>query len=94
MANATLPLGTPYRDIPLSSLEELTTPWALIAMIGGLYMLSSIFSQIFGYKYPIFGISSQLEPIVVSNFRFFRRAEDILNEGYQAVSLKDKQTTW
>ena len=87
MANTTLPLSTTHSAFPLSSLEELTSPWALIALVGGLYMLSSIFAQIFGYKYPIFGISSQLEPIVVSNFRFFRRAEDILNEGYQAVSL-------
>ncbi|PTB66982.1 cytochrome P450 [Trichoderma citrinoviride] len=88
MANTTLPLSTNHSAFPLSSLEELTSPWALIALVGGLYMLSSIFAQIFGYKYPIFGISSQLEPIVVSNFRFFRRAEDILNEGYQACKGK------
>ncbi|TFB00206.1 Ent-kaurene oxidase [Trichoderma ghanense] len=88
MANTTLPLSTSYSAFPLSSLEELTSPWAIIALVGGLYMLSSILSQIFGYKYPIFGISSQLEPIVVSNFRFFRRAEDILNEGYQACKGK------
>lgn len=50
-------------------------------------MLSFAISQILGYKVPVFGVSTQLEPTMVSNFRFFRRAEDVLNEGYQAVSL-------
>lgn len=49
-------------------------------------MLSVLYTHVFHSKFPVFGVSSKLEPIVISNFRFFRHAEDVLNEGYQAVS--------
>ncbi|KAJ2991128.1 hypothetical protein NUW58_g2636 [Xylaria curta] len=88
MANMTFPFGTTNGVFPLFFSEEVTSPWVLATLVGGAYLLSSTLSQMLSYKYPVFGVSSQLEPIVVSNFRFFRRAEDILNEGYQAC--KDK----
>lgn len=71
---------------PLPPSGQLTSTWMLASLAVGGYMLSCIFSQIFGYKVPIFGVYSQLEPIMISNFRFFRHAEDVLNQGYQAVS--------
>ncbi|KAH8645694.1 hypothetical protein BX600DRAFT_519280 [Xylariales sp. PMI_506] len=59
-------------------------PWMLTSLAVAAYLLSFAFSLVFGYKVPTFGVYSQLEPVVVSNFRFFRHAEDILIEGYQA----------
>ncbi|KAH8878739.1 cytochrome P450 [Thozetella sp. PMI_491] len=87
MASTTFLLDVINGVFLLPFFEELTSPWVLATMIGA-YMLPFTLTQIFGYKYPVFGVSSQLEPIIVSNFRFFRRAEDILNEGYRAC--KDK----
>lgn len=49
-------------------------------------MLSFAISQIFTYNVPVFGVSSPIEPVMISNLRFFRHAEDILNKGYWAVS--------
>lgn len=50
------------------------------------YLLSFLWGQIFGHKVPVVGVKSLWEPIVVSNFRFFRQAEDVLVEGYRTVS--------
>ncbi|KAJ5720789.1 cytochrome P450 [Penicillium malachiteum] len=58
------------------------------ALLVGAYCLSFAWSSIFGYKFPVFGVKSLWEPIVVSNFRFFRSAEEVLQEGYRAC--KDK----
>ena len=63
-----------------------SSAWLLGAVVFGSYFVSVTVSQIFGYQVPIFGIKNQFEPIVVSNFRFFQHAEEILNEGYRAVS--------
>ncbi|KAI1799845.1 cytochrome P450 [Daldinia bambusicola] len=65
----------------------LSPPWVLASVVAG-YIFFSILSQIFGYKYPLFGVSFQFEPIMISNFRFFTRAEEILNEGYLACMDK------
>ncbi|PYH91567.1 cytochrome P450 [Aspergillus ellipticus CBS 707.79] len=54
------------------------------ALALGAYCLSFVWSQIFGYKVPVFGVKSLWEPIMMSNFRFFLRAEDVLVEGYRA----------
>lgn len=84
MENITYSSSVPYSFLPPP--EELSSPWLLGALAIGGYCISIILSQIFGYKVPVFGVVTQLEPIVVSNFRFFRHAEDVLNEGYRAVS--------
>ncbi|KAF7531231.1 hypothetical protein G7054_g9086 [Neopestalotiopsis clavispora] len=84
MANTTFWSEIPIGAFPLPSQEKLSSPWMLASLAAGAYMLSVAFVQIFGYKVPIFGVSSKLEPTMISNFRFFRRAEDILNEGYRA----------
>ncbi|KAJ5636932.1 cytochrome P450 [Penicillium longicatenatum] len=54
------------------------------ALLTTFYLLSFGWSQIFGFKVPVFGVKSLWEPIVVSNFRFFLRAEEILTQGYNA----------
>jgi ent-kaurene oxidase len=80
--------------LPQFFYKESTSPWALAVLAGGVYILYCALSQVLGYKYPVFGVVSQLEPVMISNFRFFRHAEDILNEGYQAVSLLAIQAPW
>ncbi|KAI1170439.1 cytochrome P450 [Nemania sp. FL0916] len=88
MANTTVLLNSINDAFPLFLDERFTSPWMLATLIGGLYILSSAFSHMFADKHPVFGVYSKFEPIMVSNFRFFHRAEDILNEGYRAC--KDK----
>lgn len=84
MANSTFSWDIPSGTLTLPSSHQLTATWLFASLAVGVYMLSFAFSQIFSYKVPVFGVSSQLEPIMISNFRFFRHAEDVLNEGYQA----------
>lgn len=82
MSNNTNLWSVAYGSFPPT--EEISSPWLFSALAVGTYLLSFVLSQIFGYKVPVFGIRTQLEPIMVSNFRFFRYAEDILLEGYRA----------
>lgn len=86
--------GNPIVVSPLAVTEHLTSTSMLALLAIGAYVLSVIISQIFGYKVPLFGSVSKLEPIVLSNFRFFRHAEDVLNEGYEAVRTSQETAHW
>jgi hypothetical protein len=78
-----------YQAYPLSENVSSSTIVPIVSFIAVIiYLLSLLWSEVFGYKVPVFGIKSLWEPIVVSNFRFFRHAEDVLVEGYRAVSRK------
>lgn len=72
-----------YEKFPLPQNDSASI---ILAIATGFYVFSFAWSKIFGYKAPVFGIKSGWEPIVVSNFRFFLHAEEILLEGYRAVS--------
>lgn len=82
----TVPWDIPSGTFLQALAEQLTSKWMLASLAVGAYMVSFAVSRVFGYKVPVYGVSSQFEPTMVSNFRFFRRAENVLNEGYQAVS--------
>lgn len=69
-----------------SSLPENGSSSTILAIAIGFYVFSFAWSKIFGYKVPVFGIKSAWEPTMVSNFRFFLHAEEILLGGYRAVS--------
>ncbi|QKX63436.1 uncharacterized protein TRUGW13939_10606 [Talaromyces rugulosus] len=74
-----------YQAYPLSENVSSSTIVPIVSFIVIIiYLLSLLWSEVFGYKVPVFGIKSLWEPIVVSNFRFFRHAEDVLVEGYRA----------
>jgi hypothetical protein len=82
-----------------SSLAQNGSSSTILAIAIGFYVFSFAWSKIFGYKVSVFGIKSAWEPIVVSNFRFFLHAEEVLLEGYRAVShlpssLKQRLTVW
>jgi len=68
--------------------EDGVIPWLFTApaLLIGAYCISFAWSSLFGYKVPVFGVKSLWEPIMVSNYRFFRHAETVLEEGYRAVS--------
>ena len=69
-----------------SSLPQNGSSSTILAIAIGFYVFSFAWSKIFGYKVPVFGIKSTWEPTMVSNFRFFLHAEEILLGGYRAVS--------
>ncbi|XDG04700.1 hypothetical protein ABKA04_004315 [Annulohypoxylon sp. FPYF3050] len=91
MANTTFPVDTIISNngaFDWLFSKDSTSLWVLATLVGGAYILFSAVSQMFGYNYPVFGVSFKFEPTMVSNFRFFHNAEDILNEGYSVC--KDK----
>ncbi|KAJ5726101.1 cytochrome P450 [Penicillium malachiteum] len=65
-------------------------PWSFTApaVLIGAYCLSFAWTSIFGYKFPVVGVKSLWEPIMMSNFRFFRSGGTVLQEGYRA--FRDK----
>ncbi|PLB51301.1 cytochrome P450 [Aspergillus steynii IBT 23096] len=88
MANTTHP-ALPFEGF-YSKIPETPIPWlySAPALLAGWYFLSFAWSAIFGYKVPVFGVKTPWEPTMVSNFRFFMRAGDVLNEGYNACKGK------
>ncbi|KAI1465653.1 cytochrome P450 [Daldinia caldariorum] len=82
MANTTFPSSSTLDDAFIQFFSEGLSLTRVLATVVGGYILFSTLSQIFGYKYPLFGVFFQLEPIMISNYRFFTRADEILNEGY------------
>ncbi|KAJ5915486.1 cytochrome P450 [Penicillium verhagenii] len=87
-ANITESWALPHGS--LSTADDRSIPWLLTApaLIIGSYFLSFAWSHVFGYKVPVFGVNTLWEPIMVSNYRFFRRAEEVLAEGYRACTDK------
>ncbi|KAJ6031352.1 cytochrome P450 [Penicillium herquei] len=86
IANTTEPWDLPHG--PYSVTKDDSIPWSFTApaVLLGAYCLSFAWSRIFSYKFPMFGVKSLWEPIILSQFRFFRSGETILQEGYRAVS--------
>lgn len=67
--------------------EELPLPLAVVFLIALLYS-SSVFSMRFlGYKAPMVGLRSIVEHRLTANYRFFRNAGVVINEGYSKVIL-------
>ncbi|KAJ5113809.1 cytochrome P450 [Penicillium angulare] len=71
---------------PYSITKDGLNPWFFTApaVLLSFYCLSFAWSSIFSYNFPVFGVKSLWEPIIVSNLRFFRSAETVLHEGYLA----------
>lgn len=81
-----LVLASTYQAYPFSENGSSSVLFLMASATAAIVYLSFLRSQIFGHKVPVVGIKSLWEPIVVSNFRFFRHAEDVLTEGYCTVS--------
>lgn len=75
-------LVTTAHPLPVESIHWTYT---LLFLAVGAYCCSIFWSQIFGYKLPIFGTKSPWEPVIISNFRFFHHAEQVLQQGYNEV---------
>ncbi|KAB8210218.1 cytochrome P450 [Aspergillus parasiticus] len=88
MANTTHALLDAHHTYLLPDDAFFSSILAVMAMAIIPYLLSSGWSKLFGYKVPIVGIKSFWEPIVVSNFRFFLHAEEVLADGYRTCKHK------
>lgn len=72
----------------LYNLEDkpLLAVFGIVALF--LYIFSALLSWISERKHlPLVGAWSNFEPVFISNYRFYRKAEAILSEGYTKVRL-------
>ena len=67
------------------SFGEASSDWALLILLLGFYGLSSLIAWRKRFKAPVVGSKSHFEPSLFSNYRFFKKAENVLNEGHSKV---------
>ncbi|KAF2878219.1 cytochrome P450 monooxygenase-like protein [Massariosphaeria phaeospora] len=87
-----MPLATASHALTLAALGNLektvvnisvpSAAWTTFGLILSFYIVSQIKIQFYGPKVPLVGVRSILEPRYLANWRFFRNAASILNEGY------------
>ena len=66
--------------------KSLLAVFGIVALF--LYIFSALLSWISEPKHlPLVGTWSNFEPVFISNYRFYRKAEAILSEGYTNVRL-------
>ncbi|KAL8665789.1 MAG: hypothetical protein Q9202_001911 [Teloschistes flavicans] len=56
--------------------------WTFISLSFLSYAYSIACLRLLGYKAPLVGLKSVLEPRIIGNFRFFQNAAVVINEGY------------
>jgi hypothetical protein len=70
----------------LLRVEGIVLLLALCAISVISYLYSILNLRVLGPKVPLVGVKSFLEARVVANYRFFKNAGAIVNEGYAKVS--------
>lgn len=66
-------------------LREYPWPWLLLPSLILAYLLSVTSMQLLGPKVPLAGIHSIFEPRMVGTWRFFKRSDTVIDEGYSYV---------
>ena len=70
-----------------SSFDFAPALWTLLALSVWLYLLPAALMRLQGAKVPLVGALSTFEPRILANYRFFKDAAKVVNEGYKNVSV-------
>ena len=70
-----------------SSFDFAPSFWNFLALSIWLYLSHAALMRLQGTKVPVVGALSVLEPRILVNYRFFKDAAKVVNEGYENVGL-------
>lgn len=96
--NASIPISTSVPNFKSNALHrvELGMPlisnlsihWILASFVVSLYLISQFKVHFGGPKAPLVGLRHAFESRYYANWRFFRNAASVLNDGYAKVGFK------
>ena len=75
-------------------LERIPWAWSFTILVLCGYLVSIVSVHFLGPKAPLVGLGSVFEPRIIGNWRFFKNASKVIEEGYSQVWVLTLKSSW